>query len=309
MSKHSSTKAIVYALTANITIASAKTIAALWTGSGSMMTEAIHSFADCGNQILLFVGMKRAAMPANDKHPMGYGRESYVWSMMVALVLFFLGGVFSVYEGWDRYTHPKPVEHADIAVGILLFAFILECFSLRGAIAAVKEEKEIQSPWQLWKWFRESHSSELMVVVGEDLAAIAGLGAVLSTTLLVAVTGNVMYDAIGSALIGLLLITVAYLIVSEVHSLILGEADIQIRNDIQSLLKQYKGVVRPLNVFAINHGDSVKIAIKAELPSLMLVGDASVLINKIEQEIQTKHPRVKWVFFDIESQAEPALKE
>jgi cation diffusion facilitator family transporter len=308
MSKHSSTKAIVYALAANSAIASAKTVAALWTGSGSMMTEAIHSFADCGNQILLFVGMRRAAMPANEKHPMGYGRESYVWSMMVALVLFFLGGVFSVYEGWERYTHPKNVEHADIAVGILLFALILELFSLRGAISTLKSDGD-NDHRSLWRWFRETHSSELMVVIGEDIAAIAGLGVALVSTSLVLLTGDVMYDAIGSALIGLLLITVSYLIVSEVHSLLLGEADIGIRNDIQSLLDHYKATVRPLNVFAINHGDSVKIAIKAELPGAMSVDEASAIMNVIEQEIQTRHPRVKWVFFDIESQQRSSATE
>lgn len=299
MSTPSSTKAILYALGANTTIAIIKTGTALWTGSGSMMAEAIHSFADCGNQILLFIGMKRSSLPASEKHPMGYDREAYIWSMMVALLLFSVGGLFSFYEGVHRYLHPQPVDHLGLAIVILIFAFGLEAFSLRGALEALKDEKGDKTMWQ---WFQETHSSELMVVLGEDLAALAGLGIALVTTILVAITGNVVFDAIGSALIGTLLIAVSYVVAKEVHSLLLGEADPKIRDAIQSFLEEHIHIDRVFNIFAIHHGHYVMVAVKAELPATLLVHEATGIINEIEREIKTRHPRVKWVFFEIDQE-------
>ena len=205
MSHTNSSSAIFYAFAANLIIALAKTGAALWTGSGALIAEAIHSFADCGNQILLYIGMKRAAKTATLKHPMGYGRESYIWSMMVALILFSVGGIFSVYEGWERYHAPQAVENAQLALIILGIAVIMEVLSLKGALNALKAERGNRSFWQ---WFKETHSSELMVVTGEDIAALAGLVIALVMLGLTMLTGNPLFDAIGSMLIGLLLIIV-----------------------------------------------------------------------------------------------------
>ena len=153
MSQANSTKAVLYAFSANLGIAIAKTGAALWTGSGSMLAEAIHSYADCGNQVLLLVGMKRSGKDATQKHPMGYERESYVWSMMVAFILFSVGGVFAVYEGWLHIVHEHRVENAKVALIVLIFAVFLEAFSLKGALDAMKEEKGDRT---LWQWFKEN---------------------------------------------------------------------------------------------------------------------------------------------------------
>ena len=209
MSHSNSITPILYAFAANLGIALAKTLAAFWTGSGSLLAEAVHSFADCGNQVLLLIGMKRSEKQATPEHPMGFGREPYIWSMMVAFTLFSVGGVFSVHEGWQRYTNPHELENASVAVFILLIAVVLEFFSLKGALAAMEQEKGSRS---LWQWFQETHSSELMVVVGEDLAALIGLIIALIMLSLALITGNTAYDAAGSILIGILLIIVAVLV-------------------------------------------------------------------------------------------------
>ena len=297
-SSHASITAIFYAFSANLAIALAKTGIALWTGSGSLLAEAIHSYADCGNQVLLFIGLKRSAKEATRKHPMGYGRESYIWSMMVAVILFSIGGIFSVHEGWLRYQTPHEVENAGIALVILLIAAVMEAFSLRGAVKAMAVEKGQRS---LWRWFRETHSSELMVIVGEDIAALLGLLIALVTLGLTLLTGNVAYDAIGSILIGVLLIVVAILIGIEVHSLLIGETEDNIRSQVEGYLQSQAAVVRVLNIWAINHGDAVMLTIKAEFKPDMKVADAVNEINALEKQIKMTHSRIKWIFFELDN--------
>ena len=298
MSHNNSTKAIAYAFAANLGVAVTKTGAAIWTGSGSLLAEAIHSFADCGNQVLLFIGMRRSSQIATAKHPMGFGRESYIWSMMVAITLFSVGGLFSIYEGWLRLGEHHAVENAGVAMLILMIAVVLEAASLRGALGALHEEKGERS---LWQWFKETHSSELMVVVGEDLAALLGLiiaALMLGMTML---TGDSFYDAIGSILIGILLVVVAWLVGREVHSLLLGEANNPIREAVSDYLQRQSAVVRVLNIWAINHGSQVMIAIKAELQPDLVISEAVEVINAMEQEIKAMHNQVKWIFFEIDN--------
>ncbi|MGR8940539.1 MAG: cation diffusion facilitator family transporter [Gammaproteobacteria bacterium] len=293
-----STKAILYAFVANLGIAVAKSGAAVWTGSGSLLAEAIHSFADCGNQVLLLVGMKRSEKEATRKHPMGFGRESYIWSMMVAIILFSVGGLFSIYEGWLRYADPHEVDNAGIALFILLIAIGLETFSLKGALEAMAGEKGERS---LWQWFRETHSSELMVVTGEDIAALAGLVIALVMLGLTMITGNTAYDAAGSMLIGLLLVIVAAVVGREVHSLLVGEAVEEVQNNVEQYLNNQACVRRVLNLWAINHGNAVMLTVKAELSPEMIVGEAVQQINRMEKEIKEAHPRVRWIFFEIDN--------
>jgi cation diffusion facilitator family transporter len=292
-----STKAVLYAFGANLGIAAAKTGAAMWTGSGSLLAEAIHSFADCGNQVLLLIGMKRSKKEPTRKHPMGFGRESYIWSMMVAIILFSVGGLFSIYEGWLRYTDPHEVENEGVALVILVIAIGLETFSLKGALEAMASEKGERS---LWQWFRGTHSSELMVVTGEDIAALAGLVIALVMLGLTMITGNTAYDAAGSMLIGLLLVVVAALVGTEVHSLLIGEAIEEVRGNVEEYLQSQPCVLRVLNLWAINHGNAVMLTVKAELTPEMLVGDAVRQINRMESEIKRIHPRVRWIFFEID---------
>lgn len=297
MSQANSTTAIFYAFSANLVIAIAKTAVALYTGSGSLIAEAIHSFADCGNQVLLYIGMQRATKAATQKHPMGFGRESYIWSMMVALILFSVGGMFSIYEGWQRYHEPQPVENATVALLILGIAVVMEAFSLKGAISAMKTEQGNRSFWQ---WFKETHSSELMVITGEDIAALAGLVIALIMLGLTLVTGNTAFDAVGSMLVGLLLVVVAAAIGKEVHSLLIGETAADVRNNVQKYLEQQPSVVKIFNLWAINHGDGVMVTIKAELKPDLLVSEATKIINHMEKQIKLDNPRVKWIFFEID---------
>ncbi len=298
MSQNNSTKAVLYAFTANLGIALAKTGAAVWTGSGSMLAEAIHSYADCGNQVLLLIGMKRSGKEATQKHPMGYERESYIWSMMVAFILFSVGGVFAVHEGWDRFIHPHEIENANIALLVLVVAVGMEAFSLKGALSAMAEEKGDKS---LWQWFKQTHSSELMVVTGEDIAALVGLVIALVTLGLAVLTGNTAFDAVGSMLIGLLLIVVAGVVGTEVHSLLIGESADDIRGGVQGYLEAQPCVLRVFNIWAINHGNSVMVSIKAELKPEMTVLNAVNEINAMERQIKQTHSRVKWIFFEIDN--------
>jgi len=298
MSTADSKTAILYAFSANLAIAAAKTGIAVWTGSGSLLAEAIHSYADCGNQVLLFIGLKRSVKAATRKHPMGFGRESYIWSMMVAIILFSIGGVFSVHEGWLRYNNPQSVDNASIALGVLLIAVVMEAFSLKGAIAAMATEKGNRSMWQ---WFRETHSSELMVIVGEDIAALMGLVIALLALGLTMLTGNVAYDAIGSILIGGLLIIVAILIGIEIHSLLVGEADEEVDTGVQRYLESQSCVLRVLNIWAINHGNAVMLTIKAEFKPDMSVLTAVNEINAMEKQIKADHKRVQWIFFELDN--------
>lgn len=294
---NSTTKAIIYAFAANFAIALTKTGIALWTGSSAMLAEAIHSFADCGNQVLLYIGMKRAAKIETDLHPMGFGRESYIWAMLVAITLFSVGGLFSVHEGWLRYQHPEAIENTEIALVILILAVIMEGISLSGAFNAMKAERGERS---LWHWFRDTHSSELMVVVGEDIAAILGLLIAVIMLALTLLTGNPLFDAVGSMIIGVLLIMVALLIGMEIHSLLLGESDIAIREGVKQFLQQQTSIQQALNVWAINHGSNVMVAIKAELLPDLTVSQAVNIINTLEKQIKVLYPRVKWVFFEID---------
>lgn len=298
MSHSHSSKAILYAFLANLGIAIIKAGAALWTGSGALLAEAIHSLADCGNQVLLFIGMRRSESVPTAKHPMGFGREAYIWSMMVAITLFSVGGLFSIYEGWQRVHESHQVENAEIALAILVLAVVMEAWSLRGALAAVADQRQGGS---LWQWFKATHSSELMVVIGEDLAALFGLllaAIALGATLL---TGDSRFDALGSMFIGLLLVIVAFLISREVHSLLLGEADMGVRDQVGDWLSRQADVRQVFNLWAINHGQHVMLAIKVELTPELTVAEAVMLINNLEIQIKRLQPRVKWIFFEIDN--------
>ncbi|MEO8161470.1 MAG: cation diffusion facilitator family transporter, partial [Arenimonas sp.] len=154
-----SVRAILYALGANIGIFIAKAVAAVMTGSGAMLAEAVHSLADCGNQGLLLLGMKRARRPPTPDYPLGYGKEIYFWSFLVALMLFSVGGAFSVYEGIHKLQHPEPIESPLIAVGVLVFSLVLEWWSLRACLQEVDRTRGTKS---LWRWFRDSRDSEMI---------------------------------------------------------------------------------------------------------------------------------------------------
>lgn len=290
-----SVKTILYALGANLAIAIAKTAAAVATGSSSMLAEAIHSYADSGNQGLLLWGLRRAKRPPTPDYPLGYGKAVFFWSFIVALVLFSLGGLFSLYEGWHKLAHPEPIAYAWVAVGILVFGLAAETVSLRACLAEVNKLREGRS---LWRWFRESRHSELVVVLGEDLAALLGLALALLAVLLTIFTGDPAWDALGSMAIGAVLIVVAIGIAVEIKGLLIGQsAEPQVEARLRGFLENSPGVEQVLRVLTLQLGASLMVAVKAK----MRAGSARELvaaINRAERAVRAEFPQIQWLFFE-----------
>jgi cation diffusion facilitator family transporter len=217
------TKAIVAALAANLTIAVLKFVAFILTLSSSMLAEAIHSVADSGNQILLLVGGKRAKRAASEEHPFGYGRERYIYAFIVSIVLFSVGGLFALYEAWDKFQHPHAIEGDFwwVPLVVLIGAIVAESFSFRTAIIESNHVRGKQS----WVHFvRNAKQPELPVILLEDLGALLGLVFALFGVSLTLITGNGIWDAAGTAMIGLLLVAIAVVLALETKSLLLGES-------------------------------------------------------------------------------------
>jgi cation diffusion facilitator family transporter len=291
-----SVKAILYALGANAGIAASKGAAALWTGSGSMLAETIHSIADCGNQVLLLIGMKRSARPATAQHPLGQARAMYFWSLIVALLLFSVGGLFSVYEGVHRMMHPETVRDPWIAVGVLVVSIALEAGSLWGALKIIREQQGTRTFWQ---WFRVTRQSELMVVAGEDIAALGGLVFALMALLLAIATNNPVFDALGSLVIGVLLIVVALLVVREVKSLIIGEsADPLVHDEIEKFIAARAEVAEIYNLITLQWGNNIVVTVKARMREHADAAKLIAEINACEAALKQKFPAVNWIFFE-----------
>ena len=296
-----SLKSIFFALGANFAIALAKSAGAVFTGSASMLAEAIHSFADCGNQALLIWGLKEAKRAASTDHPLGYGRAIYFWSFIVALMLFSMGGLFSIYEGVHKLHDTEPVKYAWVAVGILSFGVLAESVSLWGAVREINKER---GELGLWRWFRTSRQSELIVIFGEDVAALGGLALALGFIGLAMVTGNPMWDAMGSISIGVLLVLVAVLVGVEVKALLIGQsAEPQVLQRIRAHLQAQPQVAQIYNLITQQLGSEIMVAVKARMHPLgsdVALVDA---INQVESGLRKAFPQVRWVFF------EPDLKD
>jgi len=231
------TKAILAAMVANAGIAVAKFVAYLVTGSASMLAESIHSVADTSNQGLLLLGGRRARRVADDRHQFGYGRERYFWAFVVAMVLFALGGLFSVYEGVEKIRHPHEVESLGWAIGVLVFAIVAEGFSFRTAIV---ESARVKGRRTWWEFIRKSRSPELPVVLLEDAGAMIGLVLALIGVGLAAITGDAVWDGIGTLSIGILLVVISIVLTIEMKSLLIGEA--ATAEHISALMSAVEGV-------------------------------------------------------------------
>ena len=292
----SSTRAIFYALGANGGIALAKLTAALLTGSGAMLAEAIHSVADCTNQVFLLIGIKEAKKPIDAAHPMGYGRVVYFWAMMVALLLFFVGGLFSVMEGIDHIRHPAELKSATIALIVLGVSVALEAFSLFGAM---REIKKISNGKNFFRWFRETRQSELMVVAGEDIAALAGLAVAFVAITATALTGNPLWDALGSIAVGVLLMVVALFVTREVKAMITGEsAAPEVRTAILAHIEARAEVDSVINLITLQWGEQLMVAVQAKMHSQASDRALVDAINEVEASIQSRWPQAKWCFFE-----------
>ncbi len=297
-----SQKSIFYALAANGSIAVAKGVAAWITGSGAMLAEAIHSVADCSNQFLLLLGLKRAKRPPSPDYPLGYGKEIYFWSFLVAILLFAMGGLFSVYEGWHKLHDPEPLKSPWIAIGVLVFAVLAEGLSLLGCIREINKIRPADQG--LWRWFRDTRESDLMVVFGEDIAALLGLIFALLALLAAIFTGNPMYDALGSIAIGVLLIVIAVLIGVEVKALLVGQGvEAHVKEKMVQWLNSRVEVDKVFNVLTLRMGNDVLVAVKAAM--VERDGSAAELvaqINTVETGFKAQFPNVQWLFFEPDSE-------
>jgi cation diffusion facilitator family transporter len=223
MSDSGGPKAVVAALAANLSIAAMKFVAFILTSSSSMLAEAIHSVADSGNQILLLIGGKRSARQASPQHPFGYGRERYIYAFIVSIVLFTVGGLFALFEAWEKFQHPHGIEGPWwwVPLAILVGSIIAEGLSFRTAMGASRPHRGTQN---LVQFVRSAKQPELPVILLEDFGALVGLACALFGVSLTLITGNGVWDAVGTAMIGILLVVIAAVLALETSSLLLGES-------------------------------------------------------------------------------------
>ena len=294
-----STRAIVFALGANFAIACGKGLAAIFTGSSAMLAETVHSLADCGNQLLLLLGMRQARRAPSQEHPLGQGKAIYFWSFLVALMLFTVGGLYSLYEGWHKLAHPEPLRQWWWAVGVLVFAIVAEGISLRACLQEVARARGKRS---LWQWFHASRQAELVVIFGEDLAALLGLVFALAAILLTVATGNPMWDAIGTLAIGALLVVVAVFVAVEVKALLVGQGmDPEREQALREFLRQRPEIADVISVITLQLGDKVMLSVQARMREER---DAALLLRQIttvERAVKAEFPEIRWSFFEPEA--------
>ena len=294
MSQASSAKAILYAFVANLGIALAKLAASIYTHSGSMLAEAIHSFADSGNQVLLFLGLKQSQRPPSAKYPLGEGKITYFWSFIVALLLFSVGGLFSIYEGWHKLTEHEPLKQAWVALLVLGVSIGLELGSLLGCLREIKKLRKEKS---LRHWVKHTRNAELVVVLGEDIAALLGLVIAFVFVALAAATGNPVFDAIGSITIGVILVCVSIFIAIRIKGLIVGRsAEEDLQAAIHAQIEASDGIDDLLNAITLQLGPQVMLAIKVRMTRDITLEAAIENLNALERNIKAKFPEVAWCF-------------
>lgn len=297
MSSHnSSAKSILFALLANLGIAITKTIAAVITGSGAMLAESIHSYADCGNQGLLFLGLKASKKVPDPEHPLGYGKAIFFWSFIVALILFSMGGLFSIYEGVHKLSSHEGLNSPYIAIIVLSLSILLESASLWGCITQINKVRHGES---LWKWFLSSRQSELVVVLGEDIAALLGLVFALMAIVLSMVTGNSLFDALGSIGIGILLVVISIFLAVKIKGLLIGQSiDPETQEEITTFLAAQPEVSNVLNLITLQLGAQIMVAAKVKMAKVETVEQLIASINRCEAALKKQNPAIQWVFFE-----------
>lgn len=297
MSAAGGTKAIVAALAANAAIALAKFVAFAFSGSSSMLAEGVHSVADSGNQALLLVGGKKAKKAASEEHPFGYGRERYIYSFLVSIVLFSLGGMFALYEGYEKIKHPHEIEHWYWPVGVLVFAIIAELFSFR---TAIKESNEVRGQLSWSQFVRRAKAPELPVVLLEDLGALVGLVLALGGVGLALATGEGVWDGIGTLCIGVLLVVIAIVLAAETKSLLLGEAaDAGQVVQIREALVDGDTVTRLIHMRTLHLGpEELLVAAKVAVRHDDTAGDVARAINEAEARIREAVPIARVIYLE-----------
>ncbi|MEV6181918.1 cation diffusion facilitator family transporter [Streptomyces sp. NPDC052016] len=307
MSASGGTKAIVAALVANLAIAASKFVAFAFSGSSSMLAEGVHSLADSGNQALLLVGGKKAKREATPQHPFGYGRERYIYAFLVSIVLFSVGGMFAIYEGYEKLQHPHDIEHWYWPVGVLIFAIIAECFSFR---TAIKESNVLRGRKSWTEFVRHAKAPELPVVLLEDLGALVGLILALLGVSLALITGDSVWDGIGTICIGVLLVLIALVLAAETKSLLLGEAaGLEETQKIEAALVDGDTVTRVIHMRTLHLGpEELLVAAKIAVQHEDTAADIARAIDAAESRIREAVPIARVIYLepDIYSETEAA---
>jgi cation diffusion facilitator family transporter len=297
LSTEGGTRAIIAALGANLGIAATKFVAFALTGSSSMLAESIHSVADSGNQLLLLIGGKRARRAATPEHPFGYGRERYVYAFIVSIVLFSVGGLFALYEAFHKWEHPEPITAWRwVPILVLAIAIGLESFSFR---TAIKESNHVRGGRSWVAFIKTAKAPELPVVLLEDLAALIGLLFALFGVSLTLITENGRWDALGSAMIGLLLVAVAAVLAVEMNSLLIGEsAGAEHLRAIEAAIPG-DGVVRVIHMKTLHLGpEELLVAAKIAVTGADSAAHVATAIDEAEARIRAAVPIARVIYLE-----------
>lgn len=307
MSTEGGIRAVIAALVANLGIAASKFVAFAFTGSSSMLSEAIHSLADSGNQVLLLIGNRRSKQGADAQHNFGYGRRRYVYGFLVAIVLFLVGGLFSLYEGLHKWQHPEPLTDWWIAIVVLLVAIALEAMSFR---TALKEANRSRGRRSLARFVKDARQPELPVILLEDLGALVGLAFALIGVSLAVITSNGRFDALGAMAVGLLLVVIAIFLAVEMTAMLVGEAALPEEvAAIRAALESAGGVERVIHLRTVHVGPdellvAAKIGIGRESTGAQIVRD----IDAAERAVRTAVPTARYIFLEPDIFAEADVR-
>ena len=297
MAHHDATSHILASLRTNLIICAAKLVAAFWTGSGAMLAEGIHSGADSVNQLFLLRGVSESRIPPDADHPLGHGRTSYFWSFMVAIFMFLGGGVFSVYEGIQHLYHPEPIQHLWVALAILRGSLLLEGWATYGNIRELNRRRGSQG---LFQYVQQTKDCDLVVVFGENAAAVVGLILAMAAIAVAKITGDPRFDAAGTLLVGLVLICVAVFLSCEIKSLLTGEAaDPGVFSALQECVAEDPRLAALLKCVALQQGPGeVLVAAKVRLQDTLSGTQIVEAINALEKRLKARRSDVKWLFVE-----------
>ncbi len=246
--------------------------------------------------MLLYLGLKQSQKPPDEEHPLGYGKLSYFWSFIVAILLFSMGGLFSIYEGYHKLTHPEPLSQVWIAIIVLVLAILLEAGSLIGCL---REIRKVRAGRPFRDWLKHTRNSELVVVLGEDIGAQVGLVLALVFLLMAWSTGNPVYDAMGSICIGVVLLVISAFVGWRVRSLLVGRsADPEVQAAIDAILREDPDIIGIFNTITIQFGPNTMLAVKVRMDPGLTINEAVARINDLERNLKARIPNVKWCFVE-----------
>jgi len=287
------TRAVLAAFAGNLAIAVTKAFAAYVTGSGALLAETAHSIADSLNQVLLYVGIRRSVRPASAKHPLGHGKERYFWALIVALFLFFGGGLFSMYEAYDRFAHPHELGTVWVGFVVLGLSMVFETFSLSVAVREVRHAAK-KDGVPVRRFLQQLRDPALRTVLYEDSAALAGLLAAILGLTLTVLTGDHRFDALASAVIGVILIYVAYQLAWSARGLIVGEAPPEESLDaLRAAIANEPGIDKVIDLRAVQMGTKQLLVLaRVSVRDDMAAGDAERLLARLRGRLRREHPEV-----------------